>query len=41
MRASLYNAITVEETAKLAGFMRLFEGEYSFQQKLQNGDADM
>ncbi|KAK7598358.1 hypothetical protein V9T40_006593 [Parthenolecanium corni] len=40
IRASLYNAITVEEVAKLAGLMRLFEGEYSFHNKLQNGDAD-
>lgn len=30
IRASLYNAITVEEVGKLAGFMRLFESEYSF-----------
>lgn len=30
IRASLYNAITVEETAKLVGFMRLFQSEYKF-----------
>lgn len=30
IRASLYNAVTVEETAKLVGFMRLFQSEYKF-----------
>ncbi len=30
IRASLYNAVTLEEVAKLAGFMRLFESEYLF-----------